>query len=123
MKKKLITIIITVCTTLVPSGVLAQGSLPIDLQLSEIDPTSHPGGNPKSPVQVPSVSLDGHTLYFATPCDGCTLNIVDGNNIVVYTLVIPTGTTSLVLPATLSGEYELQIIRGNYLFYGTIDLP
>jgi len=42
---------------------------------------------------------------------------------VAYTLVIPTGTTSLVLPSTLSGDYTIQIIRGNYLFYGTINLP
>ena len=78
---------------------------------------------PKLPVSPPSVSYDDHTLYFETPCDGCTLNIVDSNNVVVYTTVIPTGTTSLVLPATLSGEYELQIIRAGYLFYGMIDLP
>ena len=78
---------------------------------------------PKSPVTPPSVFYDDHTLYFDTPCDGCTLNIVDGNGAVVYTTVIPTGATSLVLPPTLSGEYELQIIRAGYLFYGMIDLP
>ena len=95
----------------------------IELTVGIFDPTLGHEGQPKSPIDPPSISLDDHTLYFSTPCDGCTLNIVDSNDVVVYTTVIPTGTTSLVLPATLSGEYELQIISGNYLFYGTIDLP
>ena len=94
----------------------------VTLQVSDIDPTTQHGGIPKAPVQVPSVSLDGHTLYFFTPCDGCTLNLVDENDVVVYTIVIPAGTTSLVLPATLSGNFELQIIRGNYCFWGEIML-
>lgn len=87
------------------------------------DPSIGHGPQHKQPVEMPSVSLDDHTLYFDTPCDGCTLNIVDENDVVVYTLVIPTDTTSLVLPSILSGDYTIQIIRGNYLFYGTIDLP
>ena len=101
----------------------AQNGESILLQATIYDPTKPIGGFPKTPIQEPSVSIDNHTLYFETPCDGCTLNIVDENDVVVYTTVIPMGTTSLVLPATLSGEYELQIISGNYLFYGTIDLP
>lgn len=97
-------------------------SEPVTLQVSDIDPTSQHGGLHKTPVQVPTVSLDGHTLYFFTPCDGCTLNLVDENDVVVYTIVIPEGTTSLVLPATLSGNFELQIIRGSYCFWGEIIL-
>ncbi|MBQ6062374.1 MAG: hypothetical protein IJK42_10075 [Prevotella sp.] len=125
MKKHQITFITLACVCLAFAlpQIAKSDTNPICLQASIYNPTGQNGGNPKSPILIPSVSLDDHTLYFDTPCDGCTLNIVDGNNIVVYTLVIPTGTTSLVLPATLSGEYELQIIRGNYLFYGTIDLP
>lgn len=95
---------------------------PIPLEGGIIDPTNDNDGPHKGPVQVPEVSLDDHTLYFFTPCDGCTLNLVDENDVVVYTLVIPAGTTSLALPATLSGNFELQIIRGNYCFWGEITL-
>lgn len=95
---------------------------PIPLEGGIIDPTNDNDGPHKGPVQVPEVSLDDHTLYFFTPCDGCTLNLVDENDVVVYTLVIPAGTTSLALPATLSGYFELQIIRGNYCFWGEITL-
>jgi hypothetical protein len=94
----------------------------IDLEASIIDPSQDDDDQHKGPILVPEVSLDDHTLYFDTPCDGYTLNIVDENDVVVYTIVIPAGTTSWVLPATLSGEYELQLISGNYCFWGMITL-
>ena len=44
------------------------------------------------------------------------------NDNVVYSTVIPINTTNLVIPSTLSGEYEIQIIQGNIYFYGFIYL-
>lgn len=102
-----------------PSVLVA--STPVVLDVYIEDPTEILNPRPKSPIIPPSVSLDDHILYFDTPCDGCTLNIVDENDLVVYTTVIPTGTTSLVLPSTLSGEYIIEIIRGNYCFWGLIE--
>lgn len=120
MKMKKQILIIAFCMFL-PISNLKATPVDVGLQTSIINPTSQIGGHPKSPIQVPGISLDDHTLYFDTPCDGCTLNIVDENDVVVYTTVIPTGTTSLVLPSTLSGEYIIEIIRGNYCFWGLIE--
>lgn len=100
----------------------AKNSETIPLQVSGVDPTTDQDDPHKGPVLVPQISLDNHTLYFYTPCDGYTLNLVDENDVVVYTIVIPVGTTSWVLPSTLSGEYELQLISGNYCFWGIIEL-
>lgn len=94
----------------------------VDLQVGYVDPDLGDSGQPKTPILIPEVSLDGHTLFFDTPCDGCTLRLVDANNNVVYSTVIPTGTTSLVLPSSLSGEFKIQIIQGNIYFYGYISL-
>ena len=44
------------------------------------------------------------------------------NDNMVYSKVIPINTTNLVIPSTLSGEYEIQIIQGNICFYGYIEL-
>lgn len=44
------------------------------------------------------------------------------NDNVVYSTVIPINTTNLVIPSTLSGEYEIQIIQGNTCFDGYIEL-
>ena len=76
----------------------------------------------KSPVLAPTVYIDGNVLTFETPCDGCVLQLVDEDDDVVYTIVIPADTTTLVLPATLEGTYELQIIDGDTLYYADIEL-
>lgn len=77
---------------------------------------------PRTPEAVPVIYFEGNTLYFATPCDGCTLQIVDEAENICYELVIPMGTTELELPENLFGEYELRIIRGNTCYYGTINI-
>ena len=120
MKRKLF-FIIAIISMAFTTPIYADGDS-IPLQVTDINPTNDDDGPHKGPIQVPEVSLDDHTLYFFTPCDGCVLNIVDGSGAWVYTLVIPAGTTSLELPATLTGDYELQIIRGNYCFWGEIVL-
>ncbi|MBQ6208919.1 MAG: DUF3244 domain-containing protein [Prevotella sp.] len=121
MKKKALSIISLVCMAFTALGLSAQTTDSISLQVGYIDPTKELGTH-KSPIMPPIVYLDDYILFFDTPCDGCTVNVVDGSGVVVYTTVIPSGTTSLVLPATLSGEYELQIISGNYCFWGIITL-
>ena len=94
----------------------------IVLHLGYEDPNDGDDGLQRSPILVPEISLDGYSVIFDTPCDGCTLRLVDANDNVVYSTVIPTGTTSLVLPSSLSGEYKIEIIQGNLCFYGYINL-
>lgn len=94
----------------------------IVLHLGYEDPNDGDDGLQRSPILVPEISLDGNSIIFDTPCDGCTLRLVDANDNVVYSTVIPTGTTSLVLPSSLSGEYKIEIIQGNLCFYGYINL-
>lgn len=106
------------------SGVKAQEIIgdEIDFEVGIFDPTGTYEPPHKGPVLVPSVSLDNYTLYFVTPCDGCILRLLNENDVVVYSTIIPTGTSSLVLPSYLFGEYEIQIIQGNYCFWGYISL-
>lgn len=79
------------------------------------------GNGPKGNPTIPSVSLSNHTLLYGG-CDDTTLRVVDMNSNVVYSIYIAVGTTQVVLPSTLSGTFELQIIRGQYLFYTEIDI-
>ena len=91
---------------------------PVQLQSGYTDPTNDQGGRPRTPV--PQVGIEDYTLTFSTPCYGYTLELVDENDAVAYTTIITSGT--LVLPSTLSGEYELQLIpaSGDYYFYGYV---
>lgn len=90
------------------------------LQVGYDDPDDGNDGQQRGPLFIPDVCIDDYFLIFNTPCDGCILRLLDENGAVVYSTVIPSGTTSLVLPSYLSGEYEIQIVRGSIYFYGYI---
>ena len=94
--------------------------LPVSLQVTAVDPTTNQGEPHRGPVLVPEVIIDGHALSFDTSCYGCTLTLLDEDGEVAYTTVITSGT--LVLPSTLSGDYELRLIPtgGSYYFYGYV---
>lgn len=91
----------------------------VNLQAGKIGQPGGFGGYPKSPVEIPIVDLDDHTLYFTTSCVGDTLQLVQ-NGEVVYSTTITSDEVNL--PASLEGDFEIQIIRGNWLFYGDIEL-
>jgi len=94
------------------------------LQVS-IDLTKGNVTHPKSPVLIPNVYFDSSTsmLYFENPCYECTLELViPGTDTTVYTYSIPDGDDTVQLPSNLSGTYELHIHRGNYCFFGEIEL-
>ena len=94
------------------------GGVPLQVRIDDPEDTE---GNPhRNPILVPEVDIEDYTLTFDDSCLGCELRLVDGNDNVVYTTTITSNT--LVLPSTLSGEYELQIISGIYCFYGYIEL-
>ena len=77
---------------------------------------------PKSPVQVPEVYLDGDTLYFDEALEGCTVQLVDEDENVVFSDSIEENQTTLILPSTLTGTFELQIITTQYIFYCEVEL-
>ena len=120
-RKKIVAIAFMLCGMGGTSFESFASEIPIDLEVRKIDGSSTHLPSGKSPVEIPSVWLDGHTLTFDACHDGYTLNIVSGD-VVVYTVYVPANTTEVVLPAYLSGTFELQLIQGNLCFYGEIDL-
>ena len=76
----------------------------------------------RSPVMAPTLCIEDHTLYFITPCDGCLLQLLNEDGEVEFSIEIPEESETLTLPFYLEGEYELQIIRGNFCFFGFIEL-
>lgn len=79
---------------------------------------------PKNPITIPEVYLDDHTLYIENIGDAATIELTDGNGIVVYSAYVSASTTAVILPSTLSGVYDLRIIpdTGIYEFYGVVNL-
>lgn len=120
--KKFLTLLCILAMPAFMNAVCPPPGVHISFQYGRIKPTKPGDLNPKSPVVAPTVYIDGNVLTFETPCDGCVLQLVDEDDDVVYTIVIPAGTTTLVLPATLEGTFELQIIDGEWMFYADIEL-
>lgn len=92
----------------------------LDLQVGYYDKGQMTHPKPRTPEVIPVIYFNDNTLYFATPCDGCTLQIVDEAENICYELVIPMGTNELALPEYLSGEYEIRLSNGACDFVGSI---
>ena len=76
----------------------------------------------KSPILVPVVYLDGHVLSFDDSLEGCTVQLLDESENVVFADSIGENQTSVTFPSTLTGTYELQIVCGGITFYAFIEL-
>lgn len=93
----------------------------IFLQVKIVDPTVHDEPIGRSPVHIPSLSLEEYNLLFHTSCDGCTLRILNEDGDIEYSILIPENTTSMTLPSYLHGECKIQLIRGQFCFYGYVE--
>ena len=71
----------------------------------------------KSPILIPEVTMDGHTLHFITPCTGLTLQLVQDDEVCYETVIT---SDYLEIPSSITGVYELQILRGDYVFFAEI---
>ena len=98
---------------------------PIDMTWKYVDPSPMSPDTHRVPPSLPRISLDytTNTIFFENPCYECTLEIVvPGTDSVAYTCSIPDGDNVVTLPEWLSGQYELHIHRGNFCFWGVIEL-
>lgn len=94
---------------------------PINLTCSIIDPSAIGHQTHKAPPKNAVVYLEDYTLSFSAFEEDCVIKLLDEGE-VVYEVDIPAGLTSIVLPSTYSGEYTLQLFRGNWVFEGEIGL-
>lgn len=83
-----------------------------------------PGGNTLAPPRPWYITQDDNVLTMpATPVD-YTLELRDANDTVVYSTYLPAGTTQVVLPSTLSGNFELRLVPffATYYYRGYLSL-
>ena len=79
-------------------------------------------GYGRSPIQTPTVYIDDYTLTFVVGHPDYILTIKDEDGDVVYSTVVTSAQTTVVLPSTLSGDYVIELVMGNWLFTGYIIL-
>lgn len=120
MKKTIISFFFLLLSSSLSFGYPDALTSTLPLQVEIVEPTTPIGGHPRTPVAVPSVVQDDHTLYFNNVGYDLTLVLLDEDGGEAYTTFIPAGTTAVVLPSTLSGEYELQLLPGGSFYFYTI---
>ncbi len=95
----------------------------IDLYCGYERPVVIGGPRDRSSIRIPSIYIDGHTLYF----DGNTFEEiqlvgmdVNGNESIAYSSVVPAGAGTVDIPTGFTGVYEIRLLRAGYCFYGEI---
>ena len=94
----------------------------INFNVNWIDPNPmghKPGRGLNDP---PTVYLEDYTLSFASVHPEYVLYIKDEDEVVVYSTVVTSATTEVLLPSTLSGYYEINLVMNEWYFWGHIEL-
>ncbi|MCI5504893.1 MAG: hypothetical protein ACI3YT_09475 [Prevotella sp.] len=115
MKKVILAICIFCFTVCVVSAASIEGTeliFGVCFDESDIFPDK-----PRTPIKRPTAYLMNHTLYIYD-CEGCMLRILK-NNEVIYSIVI--NSDMVELPESLTGLYELQVVRGEIRFWTEIE--
>lgn len=93
-----------------------------EIPMQIIDPSPGNGGNTLAPPRPWYITQDDYVLTMPAFEDDFTLELRDENDVVVYTDYVPAGTTQIVLPSTLSGDFELRLVADTYYYRGYISL-
>ena len=116
MKKILLMI---VSAFMLSTSLWAKTIVPLSVCIEDDEqPLGH--GYGRTPMRPPLVYIDDHTLTFAVGHPDYTLIIKDEDGDVVYTTTVFSTDIEVILPSTLSGDYEVNLIMGNWLFVGYI---
>ena len=94
----------------------------VPLTMSIIDEQPGTNGFPRTPITAPIVYIDDYTLLFEVDHPEYVLNIKDENDNVVYSTVVSSTQTQVILPSTLSGDYQIELVVNEYYFCGYINL-
>ena len=95
------------------------------IPMSIIDKNGADGGsNTLAPPRPWYITQDDYVLTIPVFEDDLTLQLLDEDETVVYSTYIPAGTTQVILPSTLSGDFELRLIpyMATYYFRGYINM-
>lgn len=98
--------------------ILAGNQIP--MQIIDESPASHTGS--LAPPRPWYITQDDFVLTMPAFEDDFTLELRDENDVVVYTDYVPAGTTLIILPSMLSGDFELRLVGDTYYYIGYISL-
>ena len=93
-----------------------QNRIDIDLRVGFDNPIKKGTGISKSPMQVPSIYMDGNSFDYIQ----LVAKDENGDSYTVYSSEVLEGAETVEIPNGFAGEYEIRLYRGGYYFYGDI---
>ena len=79
------------------------------------------GGNTKSQPLPLIVTLEGHTLTMPPSGADYVFQVLSSYGI-EYSVYVPAGTTTINIPASLAGSYEIRLVADTYYYRGYVTL-
>ena len=76
----------------------------------------------KGPIGSLFITQDDNILTLPVTFVDYSLELRNENGMVVYSAYIPAGTTQIILPTTLSGDFEIRLVASTYYYIGYISL-
>ena len=102
------------------TNVLAWERVPLTVSWGDETPIGH--GGSRDLTNSPTVYIEDYSLSFEASHPDYVLNIKDEDGEVVYTTTVYSVLTLVPLPYTLSGDYEIELVYGGWIFTGNISL-
>ena len=112
----------TLLASILLGGVIYATPVRIIFSMMSDDLTPVLPPHPKTPVDMPEACIDENIVTFKSQHDDYYLQLLDEDSSIVYSTYVPSSLTTVTLPSTLSGDYQLRLIPndGNIYFYGYI---
>ena len=85
-----------------------------------IDKDGVGNGHTYAPPRPWYIIQDDYTLTLPAFEDDYILELRDEDGDVVYSTFLPSGTTQVILPSTLSGSFEIRLVGDTYYYRGYI---
>lgn len=118
MKKLFLT---ALCILMMNTSLFAWDIIPFTVSYEDDQqPIGH--SYPKVPMRPPMVYIEDYSLSFVADHPNYELFIKDEDGEVVYSTIVTSAMTLVTLPSSLSGDYEIELVMGNWLFSGWINL-
>ena len=95
-------------------NVMAWELVPLTVSFDDDKPIGH--STPRTPISVPKVYIEDYTLSFGINHPEYVLIIKDENGQEVYTTTVFSTQPNVILPSTLSGNYEINLVMSNWSF-------
>lgn len=101
------------CVSLVSAQSGGPTQIPVEL------PESGNGGHGRTLDELPTVYYEDYVLMFDSSCIGCTIELVQNDEVVFTGVVNANG--EVEIPDTLVGQVELRIYRGDNTYVGEFE--